>query len=419
VKEDRPESGGERRDRLLHTLQSLLALPAAELKPTLDKASLIISELLRADKVDVFLLEHATQTLVAVGTSNTPMGRKQKALGLDRLPLANGGRTVQVYENEKPFIAGRQQHDDPEELPGIKYRLGVNSSVLVPLPIGGETRGVLSVTSAERDFFNEDDLRFTEAVAQWVGTVAHRVELVQELTKQATRNARRAAAEEIITVLAHDMANYLMPLRARIELIQRRAARDNAVDYLRDADGAAASLKALTRLITDLLDVGRLDQGLFTLRPQPVDVVALAKEVAVTLRVPGSGMDYGGPQELVLIADPDRLRQVLENLAANAMKHSPPGLPVGLSVEEQLRQDGRWVRIAVTDQGPGIPPELRDTLFDRFARGPGSSGLGLGLYLARQIALAHGGTLEVTSTPGKGTRFEVTLPEAPPPRPGR
>ena len=408
----------ERRERLLEALQSLLALPAAELRPTLNKASLLIADLLHADKVDVFLLEHPTQTLVAAGTSNTPMGRKQKALGLDRLPLANGGRTVQVYETERPFMTGRQ-HEDPEELPGIKHRLGVKSALLVPLPIGVETRGVVGVSSAQPDFFTEDDLRFLEAVARWVGTVAHRVELVQELTRLATRNARRAAAEEIITVLAHDMANYLMPLRARIELIQRRATRDNAQDYLRDADGAAASLKALTRLITDLLDVGRLDQGLFTLRSQPVDVAALAKEVADSLRTPGYKVEYRGPEELVIIADPDRLRQALENLAANAMKHSPPGLPVGVEVQEQLRAEGRWVCIAVSDQGPGIPAELLDTLFERFARGPGSSGLGLGLYLARQIAQAHGGTLEVTSKPGDGTRFEIALPEAPPTRPIR
>ncbi|QSQ22002.1 HAMP domain-containing histidine kinase [Pyxidicoccus parkwayensis] len=412
--ETSPQSQGERRDRLLQALESLLALPAAELRPTMDKATLLISELLKADKVDVFFLDTSTQTLVAVGTSDTPMGRKQRALGLDRLPLANGGRSVQVYESDQPFMSNRQ-HEDPEELPGIKHRLGVKSSLMVPLPIGGETRGVLGVCSAQPDFFIPDDLRFLVAVARWVGAVAHRVELVQELTKLATRGARRAAAEELVTVLAHDMANHLMPLRARIELIQRRARRDNAADYLRDAEGAATSLKALSRLIGDLLDVSRLDQGLFTMRPQPVDVVALAKEVAATMRSPGRAVEYRGPDELVVIADPDRLRQILENLTANALKHSPPGLPVGVDVQWQVRPEGRWARITVSNQGPGIAPEVMDTLFERFARGPGSTGLGLGLYLSRRIALAHGGTLEVTSTPGAGTRFEVALPEAPSP----
>ncbi|WP_164012438.1 GAF domain-containing sensor histidine kinase [Pyxidicoccus trucidator] len=407
-----PESQDARRDRLFQALESLLALPAAELRPTLNRVSLLISELLRADKVDVFLFERSTQCLVAVGTSDTPMGRLQKAIGLDRMALANGGRAVQVYEREQPFMTGRQD-EDPEELPGIKHRLGVKSSLIVPLPIGGETRGVLGVVSAQPDFFSQDDLRFLLAVAGWVGTVAHRVELARELTKLATRSARRAAAEELVTVLAHDMANHLMPLRARIELIQRRARRDDARDYLRDADGAAQSLKALSRLINDLLDLSRLDQGLFTLRPQPMDVVALAKDVASSMRGPNHDLQYRGPEELVIVADPDRLRQVLENLVANALKHSPPGLSVGLDVQTRTRAEERWVCIRVSDQGPGIPPDMLDTLFERFARGPGSTGLGLGLYLARRIATAHGGTLEVTSAPGEGTRFELTLPEAP------
>ncbi|HZI09274.1 MAG TPA: GAF domain-containing sensor histidine kinase [Myxococcus sp.] len=412
VSEGPSESANERSDLLLRALEGLLALPAAELRPTLNKASEVISELLQADKVDIFLFEPSTQCLVAVGTSDTPMARKQKALGLDRLQLANGGRSVQVYETDQPWLTGRQD-EDPEELPGVKHRLGVKSALQVPMPIGPETRGVLSVSSAKYDYFTQDDLRFLSAVARWVGAVAHRTELTQELTKLATRQARRTAADELITVLAHDMANHLMPLRARLELIQRRAQRDSATDYLRDADGALVALKALTRLISDLLDVGRLDQGLFALRPAPVDVVAVAQEVAGCLRSPGREVAYRGPRELVVIADGDRLRQALENLTANALKYSPAGVPVGLDVQEQQRAEGRWVRIAVTDMGPGIAPEMLSTLFERFARGPGSTGLGLGLYLARRIAMAHGGTLEVTSKPGDGTRFELALPEVP------
>ncbi|WP_244224994.1 GAF domain-containing sensor histidine kinase [Corallococcus sicarius] len=408
------ENEGTRADPRLQALESLLSLPAAELRPTLNTVSQVISELLHADKVDVFLIERSTQCLVAVGTSETPMGRLQQALGLDRMPLANGGRAVQAYETEKPFMTGRQE-EDPEELPGIKFRLGVRSSLMVPLPIGEEIRGVLGVSSAKNDFFTREDLRFLTAVARWVGMVAHRVELAQELTKLAVKQARRAAAEELITVLAHDMANYLLPLQARIQLLQRRAARKQDLEDLRDADGAASSLRSLTRLIQDLLDVGRLDQGLFTLRPRPVDVAGLAREVATTASIPAHPVNYRGPEELVMIADPERLRQVLENLVANALKHSPAGLPVELEVQAQRRPEGLWARFAIIDQGPGIPPEQLSTLFERFARGPGSTGLGIGLYLARRIVEAHGGTLEVDSKQGLGTRFELAVPEAPTP----
>ncbi|AFE10301.1 adaptive-response sensory-kinase [Corallococcus coralloides DSM 2259] len=396
-------------DPRLRALEQLLALPAAELRPTLDTAGQLISELLNADKVDVFLFEQRSQSLVAVGTSQTPMAHLQKSLGLDRMPLANGGRAVQVYETETPFMTGHQE-EDPDELPGIKHRLGVRSSLMVPLPIGMETRGVLAVSSARNDFFTDHDLRFLHAVARWVGMVAHRVELVQELTKLAVKQARRKAAEELITVLAHDMANHLLPLQARIQLIQRRAQRNNEPEDLRDATGAAASLRSLTRLINDLLDVGRLDQGLFSLRSQPVDLTGLVRELAATASTSEHPVRFEGPEELVTVADPDRVRQVLENVVANALKHSPPGQPVDIHLQAQARPEGPWVRVTVNDQGTGIPTEQQSTLFERFSRGPGSKGLGIGLYLARRIAEAHGGTLEVVSTARTGTSFALSLP---------
>jgi signal transduction histidine kinase len=81
-----------------------------------------------------------------------------------------------------------------------------------------------------------------------------------------------------------------------------------------------------------------------------------------------------------------------------------------MEIARQMRQERSWVLLTVADQGPGVPPHVLPKLFERFVRGPSSSGLGLGLYLARQIALAHGGTLEVESSPGKGARFVLALP---------
>lgn len=415
----RPHNESERRELLWSALEKLLELPAAELEPTMESVSQLLAELFAADKVDVFFLEPSSQTLVAAGVSDTPMGRKQKRLGLDRLQLANRGRIVEVFETGRSWHTGHQD-EDPEELPGIKYGLGIRSAIAVALEVGGERRGVVECSSAEAEFFTLEDLRFLEVAVRWVGVVAHRAELVEALTKAAIEQGRRAVADELITVLAHDMGNYLAPLRARIELIRRRAARAHAAEDLRDSEAALASLKGLTRLTADLLDVSRLDQGLFTLRVQPLDVKQLVEEVVAAARTPAHTFQTRGQEEFVLIGDPERLRQAFSNLVANAVKHSPAGGAVTVAVERQNREDGSWAVISVSDQGPGIPSHLLPRLFERFTRGPGSSGLGLGLYLARQIALAHGGTLEAEPAPGgKGARFVLSVPgyrEGPVPR---
>jgi signal transduction histidine kinase len=206
------------------------------------------------------------------------------------------------------------------------------------------------------------------------------------------------------------MGNHLIPIRMRLELIHRRAARAGALEYLRDAEAAEQALNALGRLISDLMDVGRLEQGLFSLTRYPMDLVSVAEEVARVATTPGREVQLMGVQELVVEADPNRIRQALENLVANAQKHSPAGLPVTVDVNRQQRQDGTWALVSVKDQGPGIPPELMPRLFERFAKGPKSKGLGLGLYLVRSIAEAHGGTLTVQSEPGKGALFVLALP---------
>jgi signal transduction histidine kinase len=280
----------------------------------------------------------------------------------------------------------------------------------VVLDVAGVRRGVLMAQSLQPDFFSERDVRFLQAVSRWVGSVVHRVELAERASAAAIDQGRRLAAEELVTVLAHDLRRHINPLRARLTMLSRRAQREQHATNLGDAAKLLDDFERLGRLISDLLDVARLDQGLFTLSPQPVDVAALAREIAEDLSSPGAVVHVDAPAELALVADPVRLRQALENLLGNAAEHSPDRLGVALTVRAEPRIDQTWAVFTVTDQGPGIPPEILPRLFDRFVKGPGSAGLGLGLHLAQQIVLAHGGTLEVSSTPGSGTTFRLSLP---------
>jgi len=410
--DDTPGAGN---GRLLATLERLLTIQALEVKGALDEATQIVADVLEADKVDAFFYDPASDTLVAVGTSDTPMGRKQYQLGLDRLPVANGGRLVEVFQTGASYCTGHAE-DDAEVTRGIKEALGVRSLLGVPIEMNTERRGVFHVASAQPDRFTFEDLRFCEAVGRWVGLVAHRAALVERVTQEAAEQARRVAADELIAVLAHDLRTPLTPARGYLTLLRRDAQQAGRASAVRYADQVGVALDRVQRMIGAILDASRLEQGLFALVAQPVDLTALVHEIADTLRTPARPLRVQAPNALIAErADPERLRQALENLVGNALGHTPEGVPVVVAVDQETREDGAWAVLSVRDAGPGIVPTLLPTLFDRFARGSASTGLGLGLYLARGIAEAHGGTLTADSRVGTGTTFRLAVPLSPAP----
>jgi signal transduction histidine kinase len=202
-------------------------------------------------------------------------------------------------------------------------------------------------------------------------------------------------------------------MRGYVDLLRSFAEREGRARDVGYAAQVSAGLERLQRMIDDLMDVNRLELGLFALSLQPVDLAELVRRTADVLEAPNAPIVVRAPDDLVVSADADRLRQALENLIGNALAHGPGGAPVAVQVDREERTGGPWAVVRVRDAGPGIAPELLPTLFERFARGAGSTGLGLGLYLARGIAEAHGGTLTVESTPGQGTTFHLALPEDP------
>jgi two-component system, OmpR family, sensor kinase len=395
--------------RLLSTLEQLLAIEGTNLKSALDQAADLIAGAIGAEKTDAFIYDPSAETLVAVGTSNTPMGIRQRQIGLDRLPVANGGPEVVVFHTGERYRTGHADKD-PTVPRGLVKVLGVRSTIMAPLIVNGERRGVMQACSSKENAFSEDDLSFLDAVAHWVGAVAHRAELVEQIKLDAAAQAKQVAAEELVTVLAHDLSNYITPLKGRLDLMLHRARRLGDERSIQDTEACSRALKRLHAIITDLMDVGRLEQGIFALSRQPMDLASLVQEIAGVMHTQKLKIIVRAPDELRLEADPARIRQALENLIANALKHSPDGVPVDIGVESEKCDDGEWAVVTVSDEGPGIAPNLMPRLFTRFAAGPGSQGLGLGLYLARSIAEAHGGTLTVNSTPGQGTSFRLTVP---------
>jgi two-component system OmpR family sensor kinase len=404
--------GGQ--DRLLTTLEGLLEMQPTTLKEAMDQAANLVSEALSAEKVDAFVHDEATATLVAVGVSATPLGQRQRASGLDRLAIANGGRAAQVFLSGQAHIDGDVEKDE-EELIGIRRGLNVRSQIAVPLMTGDVRRGVVTAQSTQPDFFAQRDLLFLQAVSRWVGSTVQRLELAEANAAAARERGRRVAAEELVTIIAHDLRNHLAPIRGRVDLLHRRANCQNLDQtwVVRDVAELRKAIDRLGRLITDLLDVARIDQGLFEIMPEPMDLAALVSESAEALEVPTTRIEVLTAPELRVVADPARVRQAVENLLANAVQHAPPGTTVNVRVGHQESVPQPTALVAITDYGPGIDPALLPRLFERFARSSNSNGLGIGLFVARQIAEAHGGRLEVTSSGKDGTQFRLSLPAEP------
>jgi signal transduction histidine kinase len=211
-----------------------------------------------------------------------------------------------------------------------------------------------------------------------------------------------------VTVLAHDLGNYLTPLRGRLELCLRLARREDRKDDGERLEAAITNVDAITSLTRDLLDVSRLEEGMLHLEPSLIDIRSLFNSVARAMATDKVSIDIDVPEGLAAPGDHARIRQVLTNLLGNAVHHSPKGSTIRLVAASGVDA----VELRVEDQGPGVPTDLMPRVFTRYARGPRSTGLGLGLYLAERIAAAHGGALTLESSPS-GAIFTLRLPIRP------
>lgn len=175
-------------------------LDGTDLDRTLEQASQHLASALDAANIDVFLYRPDDDALVAVGTSDTPMGRRQHDLGLDRLPLEQEGRTVWVYRQGEPFLSRHTAHDSIESRV-VTEVLGMHSAIYTPIEVDEQRLGVLRAGATTADLFGEDDLRFLVAAARWLGQLIQRAQLVEALVDYAEIRGRRETISNILTRL--------------------------------------------------------------------------------------------------------------------------------------------------------------------------------------------------------------------------
>jgi DNA-binding CsgD family transcriptional regulator len=165
------EGGARDADQVLALLDRLRQVETTDMAGALQHAANVLLDVFDADKVDCFVFDQDAEMLVAIGTSDTPLGRRQRELELDRLPLAHGGRVAWAFRERQPFIHGHLEEDEIELL-GVRRDLGIRSELAAPFGLNGEGRGVLVVTSTQPDWFTPAQLQLLQFVAYWVGLVA-------------------------------------------------------------------------------------------------------------------------------------------------------------------------------------------------------------------------------------------------------
>jgi signal transduction histidine kinase len=289
--------------------------------------------------------------------------------------------------------------------------LQITSYMIVPLRTRQGTVGALTFVSAESGrCFSEADLRFAEIVADRAAVSIENARAYDEARKA------NQLKDEFLATLSHELRTPLNAILGYTRMLRTGAIsedrRDDALEVIE------RNSSTLAQIVEDILDVSRIISGKLRLRMQAVDLPQLVSDALATVGpvAERKGVRLGSridPALTAIKADQDRLRQVLWNLLANAVKFTPASGSVDLNVSAL---PGGGVEICVVDTGLGIAPDILPFIFERFRQGDSRSirehsGLGLGLSIARNIVEMHGGTIHAASDgEGKGATFSVRLP---------
>jgi signal transduction histidine kinase len=287
------------------------------------------------------------------------------------------------------------------------------SVIALPLMAEGRVIGVLGLNFTEYRQFSAEDRAFLHALSEQCAQALERARLYRE-AEDAIK-----IREDFMSIASHELKTPLTSLTLMIQSLRRQAQTGALAALpperlLKTLAMAGGQLERLTRLVTDLMDTGRIGAGRLELTMEEGDLVDIAREVveryADEAQAVGSRVELTACQPVTGRWDQARLDQVVTNLLSNAVKYGG-----GQPIEVKVVVDGPLARLTVIDHGIGIPAERLATIFDRFERAVSArhfSGLGLGLYITRQIVEAHAGRIWVESQPDAGSTFTVELPRS-------
>jgi signal transduction histidine kinase len=310
--------------------------------------------------------------------------------------------------------------------------IGARSMLVVPLLHEAQTTGVLKVTSPVPAGFGDRDARTLQLLAGLIGAAMSRaaqkeaeaaLAAEREATMAALRESQAAALaanrlkSEFLSTMSHELRTPMNAIIGYSHLLLDGLDGELTEQQAADIGQIARSADQLLALINAVLDLSKIEAGRMDLFPETVDLAYLVQDVAksLTAQADAKGLAieiHAEPGDQRIEADPMRVRQVLLNLIANAVKFTERG-----SVRIVTKPAESWVDIEVIDTGIGIHPSAQPFIFDEFRQADGSTsrrfgGTGLGLAISRNLARLHGGEIDFTSQPDRGSTFRLRLPRA-------
>lgn len=331
-------------------------------------------------------------------------------------PLDSFALFKRVVDEGRPFVVNNAVTSDKldEPLRALCIQLQVISFVDVPVMKNGEAVGMLCIVQSTPRNWAAHEVRLASETAERIWAAVERAKAEKALrSNQQQLQELLKIREDFIAVASHELKTPITSIKAYAEIVainlreQGDSKNETLVEKLRK------QINRLIKLITDLLDTTRIGEIGLTYQKERLELHELLADRANELQA------MAGRRRIVLqlpgtahvMADQERIGQLVVNLISNAIKYSPEG--TNISITSKIK--GNDIEVAVADQGIGIPQESLQLIFDRFYRVGGHPmntypGIGLGLFIATEIVRNHGGTIEVSSEVGEGSTFTFTLP---------
>jgi K+-sensing histidine kinase KdpD len=361
------------------------------------------------ERTAIVLAEGGTAQVMATAGRGS---RKVFPAGTSR--PATGSVLERVLDGHTVYREDLEEHLYPED--EALLELGLRSELIAPLQLGARAMGMLAISRAEPRAFTPEEVELVTLLGRLVATAVQNIRAyeaerttVEELRRLSTLRA------DFVSLVSHELRSPMAAVIGAARTLEQRwrelspEQRESFLALIADETNRLAGL------VSDVLDTSRIEAGTFSYSFDEVDVGRLARDAAAAAALGQDEVQVTATVREPLLrvrGDAERLRQVLTNLVENAVKYSPAGGEVQLSAYAH----GGRVLVDVSDLGPGIAAEHHELIFEKFGRvnsgGQGKPGSGLGLFIARSIAEAHGGSLDVHSAPRRGATFTLTLPGA-------